>query len=246
MSSRAALEGSSILLIHGAYHGGWAWKFFARILKANGAEVHTPTLTGLGDRSHLASPSVSLATHIQDIEAYIRYQEVRPSAVVAHSYGAMVACALSDRNPQFVKSLTLIDGYLPEDSVSVFDLQGSDEANSGRELLASTGFRPPPTVESLGIEDAEIGCWVSQRLVPHPLNSYGEVRTYRPAVERRSYGMYVSCIRYHKFQRFFELARRAGWRAESIDAGHDAMLTHPEELAGIVVEFILSRRTRDE
>jgi hypothetical protein len=50
------------VLVHGGWHGGWCWRRLAPLLRAGDHEVHAPTLTGLGDRAHLAAPGVGLAT----------------------------------------------------------------------------------------------------------------------------------------------------------------------------------------
>jgi pimeloyl-ACP methyl ester carboxylesterase len=55
------------VLIHGAWHGSWCWTRVRRLLAAKGHRVFTPTLTGLGERSHLLSPEVGLDTHVADV-----------------------------------------------------------------------------------------------------------------------------------------------------------------------------------
>ncbi len=58
---------STYVLVHGGWDGGWAWRDVARILQAAGHEVYRPTLTGNGERAHLASPEIDLDTHIRDV-----------------------------------------------------------------------------------------------------------------------------------------------------------------------------------
>ena len=55
---------ATFVLVHGGGHGGWCYQRVARPLRAAGHEVHTPTLSGLGDRAHLVSPDIDLDTHI--------------------------------------------------------------------------------------------------------------------------------------------------------------------------------------
>src|SRR3982751_513170 len=55
------------VIVHGATGGGWDWKTVAGLLQASGHTVYRPTLTGLGERMHLASAEVGLTTHINDI-----------------------------------------------------------------------------------------------------------------------------------------------------------------------------------
>ncbi len=50
----------TFVLVHGGMRGGWMWKRVTPFLRAAGHEVYTPTLTGLGERSHLASPQIGL------------------------------------------------------------------------------------------------------------------------------------------------------------------------------------------
>jgi pimeloyl-ACP methyl ester carboxylesterase len=86
---------ATYVLVHGGGHGGWCYGKVARGLRSRGHEVHTPTLTGVGERSHLVGPSVDLDTHITDITAVLHYEDLRDVIVVGHSYGedeVIVAC----------------------------------------------------------------------------------------------------------------------------------------------------------
>jgi hypothetical protein len=56
----------TFVLVHGAWHGGWCWRRVADLLERQGHKVFTPTLTGLGERSHLMSRDINLDTHITD------------------------------------------------------------------------------------------------------------------------------------------------------------------------------------
>ena len=88
---------TTIVLIHGGWHGGWCWKKVAPLLRAAGHEVYTPTLTGLGDRAHLLGPAVTLDTHVQDIVGMLEYEDLRGAVLVSHSYGGMVMTAVAER-----------------------------------------------------------------------------------------------------------------------------------------------------
>src|SRR6266487_1099017 len=67
---------STYVLVHGAWHGGWCWKKVAPLLRAAGREVFTPTLTGLGERAHLANPAIDLAMHIADVVNLLEAEEL--------------------------------------------------------------------------------------------------------------------------------------------------------------------------
>ena len=69
----------------------------ARLLRSAGHEVYTPTLTGLGERSHLLGPDIDLDTHITDVVAVLHYEDLRDVILVGHSYGGMVITGVADR-----------------------------------------------------------------------------------------------------------------------------------------------------
>src|SRR5262245_40017189 len=66
---------ATYVLVHGAWHGGWCWKKVVTILRA-AHNVYTPTLTGLGERSHLGGPTVNLSIHVQDIVNLLTYEDL--------------------------------------------------------------------------------------------------------------------------------------------------------------------------
>lgn len=83
-----------LVLVHRSFSGGWKWKKVVPFLTRAGFEVYTPTLTGLGERSHLAAPDISLDTHITDIVNVLRFNELEDVVVVGHSWGGMVITGL--------------------------------------------------------------------------------------------------------------------------------------------------------
>lgn len=88
---------ATYVLVHGAWHGGWCWQRVTPLLRAAGHEVFTLTLTGLGERSHLANPEIDLNTHIQDVVNVLEYEDLRKVILVGHSYGGMVITGVTDR-----------------------------------------------------------------------------------------------------------------------------------------------------
>ena len=70
--TRAQSELKTFVLIHGAWHGGWCWRRVSDLLEKKGHKVFSPTLTGVGERSHLLSKDVNLDTHITDIANIIK------------------------------------------------------------------------------------------------------------------------------------------------------------------------------
>lgn len=112
---------STIVLIHGTTAGGWTWRRIAPALRAAGHHVTTPTLTGLGERIHLATPAVDLDTHIADVVNHLIYEELDDVILVGHSYGGMVIAGVADRVPERVARLIYFDAIVPRDGESAVD-----------------------------------------------------------------------------------------------------------------------------
>jgi hypothetical protein len=65
--------------------GGWSWTKITRLLAARGHTVYTPTLTGPGERAHLASPQIGLGTHIDDIVNVLQFEDLDRVILTANS-----------------------------------------------------------------------------------------------------------------------------------------------------------------
>src|SRR5258708_20593274 len=124
------IMGGTLLVCHGAWSAGWAWKKMHPLMQAAGHRLVTPSYTGLGERAHLAHPSIDLETHIQDTLNVIRYEDLRDVVLIGHSYGGMVATGVADRARDRVTQLIYIDAFVPRDGQSLFDLN-----ESGRQHL---------------------------------------------------------------------------------------------------------------
>jgi pimeloyl-ACP methyl ester carboxylesterase len=113
---------ANFVLVHGAWIGGWCWRPNAQALRKAGHEVFTPTLTGLGERSHLMSPSINLDTHIADIVNVIKHEELSDVVLVGHSYGGMVVTGVADTLADKIRSLVYLDAFVPESGQALVDL----------------------------------------------------------------------------------------------------------------------------
>src|SRR5580700_6133742 len=113
---------ATFLVCHGAWSAGWAWKKMHPRMQAAGHRLVTPTYTGLGEREHLANPSVDLETHIQDILNVIKYEDLRDIVLIGHSYGGMVATGVADRAREAVAQLIYLDAFVPGHGQCLLDL----------------------------------------------------------------------------------------------------------------------------
>src|SRR5260221_1883583 len=134
----------TIVLVHGAWHGGWCYRRVADLLRGSGHRVYTPTLTGLGERSHLLTRSINLSTHITDITNLIRWEDLRQITLVGHSYGGMVVTGVADAMTDRGSALVYLDAFLPTDGKSFHDILPTEVADAqGRGANASNGLSVP-------------------------------------------------------------------------------------------------------
>ena len=110
---------ATYVLVHGGAHGGWCYRDVARLLRSAGHEVFTPTLTGLGERAHLLSPDIDLDTHITDVVAVLRWEDLHDVILVGHSYGGMVITGVADRAADRVGHIVYLDAATPVNGESL-------------------------------------------------------------------------------------------------------------------------------
>ena len=140
---------ATFVLVHGAFVGGWCWRWVAPYLRAAGHEVHAPTLTGLGERVHLASPQIDLDTHLQDVVNLLHYEDLTGVILVGWSYGGMVVAGVADRVPERIAHVVYFDSDVPRDG----DTSVPPGQHAAREELARAhgdGWRVPPAVDARG------------------------------------------------------------------------------------------------
>lgn len=234
---------ATLVLVHGAFHGGWIWARVASRLRAEGHAVIAPTLTGCGDRAHLVTRELGLADHVRDLVATLEHEDVRDAIVVAHSYGGTVATAAVAQAPGRVRALIYLDAQAPVDGQSASGAMGEATGDRLSVLAGDAWLLPPLPLVATGLVAADDVAWVEPRRHPHPMRTLLEpVRAPEAAftgIARR----YVVCGRRQglidvfgvdPLVGFVDRARAAGWPVATIDAPHDAMVTHPALVAAAV------------
>lgn len=232
---------TDIVLVHGAFHGGWCWRELADRLGAEGHRVLTPTLTGLGERSHLLSEAVSLETHIQDILAVFEWEELEDAVLVGHSYGGVPITGAADRIAARLSALVYLDALVPEDGESVLAIRSAEPGAVPLAESADGISVPPPAATVFGLE-GELAALVEPRLTPHPLRSMTQPIRIAGAWQRVARKLYIRCGQFPgaHFDRHLAAAEAASdWVAIATDLPHDVMLTDPDWLAGVLGEHVL-------
>lgn len=231
---------STFVLLHGAWHGGWAWQRVTPALRAAGHEVHAPTLTGVSDRAHLLNPQVGLSTHVRDVVALIEAYDSRDVVLVGHSYAGQVVTGVADRIPDRIVRRIHLDAFVGEDGDAAIDLLPDTVAGHYRESVAGPGFGwliPVRSLAKLGVTEQDDLDWLTPRLTPHPWLTYTEPLRLSGRADRVP-AAFVECVDWMRV--FTPHARRAaerGWPVREIATGHEAMVTAPDELAALLLEL---------
>jgi pimeloyl-ACP methyl ester carboxylesterase len=239
---------SCVVLVHGAFHGGWVWKRVAPLLTRAGHDVHTPTLTGAGDRVRELSRAIGLSTHVDDLEAFLYHQDLRDVVLVGHSYGGTVMTAAADRLPDRVAHLVFLDASAPVHGQSASGAFSEGTAAKLDEMAAGDGWLVPPLpLPVVGITSPADCAWVEPRRHPHPMRTLQEpldlMHRGKPPW-RQSYVVHrdkqamVALFGVDPLAPFVARARREGWPMRELDAGHDAMITHPAEVAEAIMQLL--------
>jgi pimeloyl-ACP methyl ester carboxylesterase len=210
------------------------------MLRAAGSDVYAPTLTGLGDRSHLLDCGVNLTTHITDITSLLFHEDLSDVVLVGHSYAGMVITGVAAKAPERLRQLIYLDAYLPDEGQTEVDLWPPDmRAQIEAEAEASRGMRLV-TPEMMGISDPAMAEWARERITPHPISTYVEAV---PKGSPRSAPLaraYITCTEgplTSLLGTFAEKARAAGWPVREIATGHDAMLIAPDAVTKLLLEL---------
>jgi pimeloyl-ACP methyl ester carboxylesterase len=228
------------VLVHGGWHGGWCWRRVAPRLVAAGHEVHTPTLTGLGDRAHLGAPDTGLATHVEDVVAVLEVEDLREVVLVGHSAGGAVITGVAQRAGGRIADLVYLDAFVPSPGQSVFDLLPPPRRDHFRAQVDGAGriaLDWDVAMDGWAVRAEDDRAFVGPRLRPHPLGGLADPvpDVPLPDLPRR----FVHCTDKPARDGFAGFAATAasepGWRLDVLDTGHDAMVTAPDQLAALLL-----------
>ena len=226
---------ATYVLVHGGGHGGWCYQRVARLLRAAGHEVYTPTMTGVGERAHLVGPHVDLDLHVRDIVAVLHAEDLRDVILVGHSYGGMVVTGVADRAADRVGKLVYLDAANPRNNQSLVDVSGPaiefvrpyGKVVDGVELV----LLPAPDAALLyGVTDADDVAWMADRLTAHPWRCFEQKLALTNEAALWSIPQFHIVCTSTLLSRDPELmaTARSEGRLWDIDTGHDLMITEPE------------------
>jgi pimeloyl-ACP methyl ester carboxylesterase len=221
-----------LVIVHGAWGGSWAFKEVDERISKQGYTVVRPSLTGLGERVHLASADINLSTHINDVVNAILFENLNDVVLVGHSYGGMVITGVADRIPDRISHIVYLDAFLPKNGESLVKLTGDD---SWIQQMTKGEFVIPVWVKP----DQE-----PPKDVPHPLKTLTEPLELTSRAQLKIPGSYILTVAKGtkaSDDDFAENAQRAeelGYTNYTLISDHNPQWSAPEELADLLVKIL--------
>jgi pimeloyl-ACP methyl ester carboxylesterase len=233
---------ANVVLVHGAWHGGWCYRDTAKALRAMGHNVFAPTLSGNGMYKHNGNQSITLETHVRDVCGLIDAEELDNVVLLGHSYGGMVITAVADRMASKIKRLIYLDAFVPEDRQGLMDLlplalpkEAADfflGAFYGASAAEHSMMMAPVPAAAFGIKP-ENHAWIDRQCVPQALATF-RLPVLLTGAAASVPKLYILADAWDPSPfRFFaaKLAGQPSWTITKMPSSHDVMVDMPNELA---------------
>src|SRR5215207_9477122 len=251
------------VLVGGAWLGGWCWQSVARRLRDNGHDAYPVTLTGLGERVHLASPEVDLDTHITDVVNLIEFENLHEVVLLGHSYASLVITGTADRIPNRISQLVYLDtAPLPDGTVLIetFPTEARRHIEKQVEELGDGWRFPMPPTEELanmasleGVDDEHLKLLRSRAVAP-PFGTYTQpLHLENPAREELpklgilcSFSLAQVKEMIASGNPLFRELDGPEWRFVELPTGHYPMFSRPEDLAELLLDLPSENPVRSE
>ena len=231
----------TFVLVHGAWHGGWCWRRVSDLLEKQGHKVFTPTLTGVGERSHLMSKDINLDTHITDLVNVFKWEDLKDVCLVVHSYGGWPGSGALEQIGDRVSSIVWLDAFKPENGQRGFDF--ASEISRKRFLAAvekGEPGRPAPTAEAFRVISEKDRAWVDSKTTPQPNGVAIQPIKLTGAREKVAKKTYIRAAKYPQpafDQALAECKADKSWRTfEATESGHDVMVDAPQWLVDVLLQ----------
>ncbi len=233
---------TTIVLVHGAWSGAHGFRKVRPMLRDAGFDVYTPSLTGIGERSHLTGPTVNLTTHVHDVVNTILYEDLTNITLVGFSYGGMVISGALQHIGDRVRHLIYLDAFLPSDGDSADKLRGSA---TSKQICIGQEWTLPPASRSMN--DSADQAWFGPRRSPQPAATFTECVSLPQAVD--DYECSLSYIKAttdetetndSAFWRAAATAKASSrWNYYEVACNHMVAINSPRELVGLIKEIAM-------
>lgn len=230
-------QGKTFVLVHGAWGGSYGFRHVRPLLHSSGHSVFTPSLTGIGERSHLTHAGVNLSTHIRDVVNTVLYEDLDHIVLLGFSYGGAVVTGALEHISERVDHLVYLDAFVPQHGQSVRGLRGGGR----RRLELGSEWLIPPMARNL--EDADLNAWSDARRTSQPVGTFTEPVHLEAPLEEGDFSLtFVKATAdpgEAADSAFWNAGRHARassrWNYHEIDTHHLIPMTHPGELVEILL-----------
>ena len=236
---------ANFVLVHGAFQGGWVYARVARMLRGAGHEVYTPTLTGLGERSHLADRAINLDTHIQDIVNVFKYEDITDAILCGHSYGGMVITGVASEIGERIRTLFYLDAYAPAKGQSLMSITGAQTALALLDQASESGGLIPAIPANIFTVNQADAAWVDSMSVPQPLATFAQAAkagVESVSVPNRTYVFATANGGDWFVSTYAVLKDDPQWTMHTAACGHNIMLDSPVELTSLLLKEVTQYR----
>ena len=218
------------VIVHGAWGGSWAYKKTDSLLSEKGCIVYRPSLTGQGERVHLATKEIGLQTHINDVVNMILYEDLHNIVLVGHSYGGMVITGVADSVADRIKTIIYLDAFAPESGESVASINNIDPVRF--QATAKDGFVAPQWVKAGTPPPKD---------VPHPVKTWTDTLLLKGRAKNipTTYILTVDPGKDEKQDNFYKHYVRAqgrNWKTIKMSADHNPQWSKVDELVKLLYE----------
>jgi pimeloyl-ACP methyl ester carboxylesterase len=235
----AQSERKTFVLVHGSSAGGWCYRRVADLLERRGHKVFAPTLTGLGERSHLMSGMITLDTHITDIVNVIRWEGLDDFVLVGHSYGGWIISGVAEQVEKKIASIVFLDAFMPENGQRVLDTNSPRSRAEIEQALAKAEVSRPAPHPSVWKVNERDQAWVKEKFTAQPIGvAFTPIRL-TGARDRVPKKTYVRATGYDNpnFEKAYAKAKAdPSWRTYELPCGHEVMIDMPERTAEILLD----------
>lgn len=234
------VEPIDILMVHGSWHGGWAWDRIAELLKVKGHRTLAPTLKGLGSDTANLDEEIGLYAHVDQLEDLVHEQDLRRFLLVGHSYGGALVHALEGRIADRLYAVVHLEGAIPPPGDAVIDLWDEERRNTTLRAIAECGdgWRvPPPDPQTWGALTAEQIAWLAPKLTDQSIKTYRETMPIDQSI--------ADCPHYYVFaddrdpQPYAAVIERLrttpNWQIAATKGGHELMFTNPDAVLAAIL-----------
>jgi pimeloyl-ACP methyl ester carboxylesterase len=236
-------QSRTYVLVHGAWHGAWCWEPVAQILRSQGHQVFTPTLSGVGERAHLISPEIDLSVFIQDVVDVFEQHDLFEVILVGHSFGGVTLVGAAERVPQRIRQLVFLDAVVLSNGETAFSRLAPEIVAARRQqaLETSGGLTiPVPPPNAFGVFEPDQVALLARHCTPHPLKTFDDPIKLSGPPGGALPKVYIQCVDpvYGPLQTSRDFVKtQAGWGWDEIATGHDAMVSASAALADKLLAF---------